>query len=199
MPKFSLPLLATAALLSALSLPAAALTGDSKEPIQIFSDKFDGDDVKQVAVYTGNVTVHQGTLQLNGDRLVLSIDPKGYRHAVLTAAGGKLVTFKQKRDPKTPGVEEWMHGKGSELTYDENSNHLVLTGSAEVSRHENGVKKDESRGRVITYNLTNSVAVIKGDKSKGPGGRVSTVIAPRDANYDASRPVELQTAPRIKK
>ena len=35
-----------------------AETADSEQPIQIFSDKFDGDDVKQVAIYTGDVAVH---------------------------------------------------------------------------------------------------------------------------------------------
>ena len=151
-----------------------AETADSEQPIQIFSDKFDGDDVKQVAIYTGDVAVHQGTLEIRGNKLVLTVDPQGYRHAVMTPLKGKLVTFKQRRDQKTPGVEEWMHGKGDELTYDEKRNVLILTHRAEVARSENGVLKDESKGDKITYNLTNSTAIIDGNKAKGPSGRVST-------------------------
>lgn len=131
---------------------AHAETADSEQPIQIFSDKFDGDDVKQVAIYTGDVAVHQGTLEIHGNKLVLTVDPQGYRHAVMTPLKGKLVTFKQRRDQKTPGVEEWMHGKGNELTYDEKRNVLILTHRAEVARSENGVLKDESKGDKITYN-----------------------------------------------
>ena len=165
---------------------AHAETADSEQPIQIFSDKFDGD-----------VAVHQGTLEIHGNKLVLTVDPQGYRHAVMTPLKGKLVTFKQRRDQKTPGVEEWMHGKGDELTYDEKRNVLILTHRAEVARSENGVLKDESKGDKITYNLTNSTAIIDGNKAKGPSGRVSTVIAPRDSNVDAGKPLELQGSRRV--
>lgn len=177
---------------------AQAESADSEQPIQIFSDKFDGDDVKQVAIYTGNVAVHQGTLEIHGNKLVLSVDPQGYRHAVMTPLNGKLVTFKQRRDQKTPGVEEWMRGKGDKLTYDEKRNVLILTHNAEVSRDENGVLKDESKGEVITYNLTTSTAVIDGNKSKGSSGRVSTIIAPRNSDIDAGKPLELQGSKRVK-
>lgn len=178
-------------------MSAQAETADSEQPIQIFSDKFDGDDVKQVAIYTGDVAVHQGTLEIHGNKLVLSVDPQGYRHAVMTPLKGKLVTFKQRRDQKTPGVEEWMRGKGDVLTYDEKRNVLILTHNAEVSRDENGVLKDESKGEKITYNLTTSTAVIDGNKSKGSTGRVSTVIAPRNSDIDAGKPLELQGSKRV--
>lgn len=153
--------------------------------------------MKQIAIYTGNVAVHQGTLEIHGNKLVLTVDPKGYRHAVMTPLKGQIVTFKQRRDPKTPGVEEWMHGKGDELTYDERRNVLILTNRAEVSRSENGVMKDESRGDKITYNLTNSTAAIDGNKAKGAAGRVSTIIAPRDSKMDANKPLELQGSRRV--
>ena len=192
-----LPLSILLALCSVLPGIASAESADSSQPIQIFSDKFDGDDVKQVAVYTGDVAVHQGTLEIRGAKLVLTIDPQGYRHAVMTPQKGKLVTFKQRKDEKTPGVEEWMHGKGDELTYDEKRNVLILTHRAEVSRSENGVLKDESKGDKITYNLTNSTAIIDGNKAKGTSGRVSTVIAPRDSNMDAGKPLELQGSRRV--
>ena len=116
-----------AALTLMLPMISFAESGDSDKPVQIFSDKFDGDDVKQVAIYTGNVAVHQGTLEIHGAKLVLSIDPQGFRHAVMTPEKGKLVRFKQRRDQQTPGVEEWMHGEGDKLTYNEKSNQLILT------------------------------------------------------------------------
>lgn len=178
---------------------ASAESGDSDKPVQIFSDKFDGDDVKQVAVYTGNVAVHQGTLEIHGAKLVLSIDPQGFRHAVMTPEKGKLVRFKQRRDQQTPGVDEWMHGEGDKLTYNEKSNQLILTNNAEVFRTENGVLKDRSRGVKIVYNMTNSTADISGDRSRGSAGRVSTVIAPRDSSASSapSKSIDLQRNSRI--
>ena len=179
-----------------LPMISFAESGDSDKPVQIFSDKFDGDDVKQVAIYTGNVAVHQG---IHGAKLVLSIDPQGFRHAVMTPEKGKLVRFKQRRDQQTPGVEEWMHGEGDKLTYNEKSNQLILTNNAEVFRTENGVLKDRSRGVRIVYNMTNSTADITGDKSRGSAGRVSTVIAPRDSSASPARSkgVELERNTRI--
>lgn len=172
---------------------------DSEKPIQIFSDKFDGDDVKQIAIYSGKVSVHQGTLEIHGDKLTITIDPQGYRKAVVTPEKNKLVTFKQRKDQKNPKIEEWMHGRGDKLTYDEKSNLLILDGNAVVSRHENGVLKDQSKGKIIHYNLTTSTADMTGDKGKGSSGRVSTVIAPRDNGQQNSRSAKLEPKKSLKK
>lgn len=172
--------------------PAFADSTDSDQPIEIYSDQFQGDDVNQTAIYEGNVSVHQGTMEIKGNKLTLSIDPQGYRHAVMTPLKGKLVNFKQRRDPTKPGIEEWMHGRGDKLTYDEKSNSLILTNNAEVSRSENGVLKDSSTGQEIVYNLTSSTATIRGDKQKGPSGRVSTVIAPRNSPDSKSQSLKLR-------
>ena len=45
---------------------AFADSSDSDQPIQIYSDQFEGDDVNQTAVYEGNVSVHQGTMEIHG-------------------------------------------------------------------------------------------------------------------------------------
>lgn len=175
-------------LISCFCGAVSADTTDSQQPIQIFADQFDGDEVRQVAVYTGNVAVHQGTLEIRGHKLVLSVDQKGYRRAIMTAAKNKLVKFKQRRDPKTAGVEEWMHGQGERLTYDEKTNSLILTSNAQVTRRQNGKKMDESNGAKIIYRLTDSTAMIDGNKNKGSSGRVSTIIAPRnEPTQDDSR------------
>lgn len=191
-------------LLAALSLTAVgscwADSSDSSQPIQIFSDKFDGDDVKQIATYTGSVAVHQGTLEIHGAKLVITVDPQGYKNAVMTPDKGKLVTFKQRRDPKTKGVEEWMHGSGNKLTYDEKKNQLILTTNAVVSRRENGKLKDSSKGERIIYNLTTSTAVIDGNKSRGSNGRVRTIIAPKDnPNQSKGTAVKLTPNSRVNK
>ena len=93
----------------------------------------------------------------------------------------------------------WLFGVGCFSVYrtDGKRNVLILTHRAEVARSENGVLKDESKGDKITYNLTNSTAIIDGNKAKGPSGRISTVIAPRDSNMDAGKPLELQGSRRV--
>lgn len=105
----------------------------------------------------------------------------------MTPIKDKLVKFKQRRDPKKPGIEEWMHGQGNRLTYNEKNNQLILTSNARVSRYENGKLMDESSGEKITYNLTTSTAEIDGNKAKGVSGRVTTVIAPRSEHAQGNQ------------
>ena len=100
--------LITALLLITAAATAGALQSDNSKPIEIAADHFSGDQVSQTAVYTGRVEVHQGTLEMHGDRLDLQITPKGYRVGVLT---GKLATFKQQRDNPNPKISEWMHAE----------------------------------------------------------------------------------------
>ena len=73
-----------AALAFGLALAAAAgavqaESADREKPIEINADNFQGDEVKQVAVYTGRVEVHQGTLEILGDKLTVTISPEGWR------------------------------------------------------------------------------------------------------------------------
>ena len=73
--------LITALLLITAAATAGALQSDNSKPIEIAADHFSGDQVSQTAVYTGRVEVHQGTLEMHGDRLDLQITPKGYRRS----------------------------------------------------------------------------------------------------------------------
>ena len=95
-------------LATALAVPAWALSTDNEQPIEVHADQFNGDEVKQTAVYTGNVIVDRGSIHLTGARLELAITPKGYRRVTMTGSPSR---FKQQRDPKTPGIDEWVHAR----------------------------------------------------------------------------------------
>ena len=66
-------------ILAAIAAPTWALSTDKSQPIEVHADQFNGDEVKQTAVYSGNVVVDQGSMNLTGARLDLAITPKGYR------------------------------------------------------------------------------------------------------------------------
>ena len=114
-------------ILAAIAAPTWALSTDKSQPIEVHADQFNGDEVKQTAVYSGNVVVDQGSMNLTGARLDLAITPKGYRRATIT---GSPARFKQQRDPKTKGVEEWVHAHASRITYDEETDKVTLEGKA---------------------------------------------------------------------
>ena len=96
---------------------AQAESQDRQKPIEIQADHFFGDEVKQVATYTGSVRVDQGTMRLTGQKLVLQETSTGYKKGTLT---GNLATFRQRRDPKVKGIEEWVSGRAQEIVYEEN-------------------------------------------------------------------------------
>lgn len=158
---------------------ALAETADKSKPIQINADRLDADELKQTAVYLGNVRVTQGTMQITGARLELREDPEGYRYAVVTVPAGEFVTFRQRRDPKTPGIEEWITGEGEKLVYDERADQVTLSTRAKLRRLENGEQRDETSGEAIVYDLRNARSTVDGKSAGTPGGRVSTTIAPR--------------------
>ena len=160
-------------LLLALAVPAVhAESKDREKPIEVQANHFYGDELKQTATYTGSVRVDQGTMRLTGQKLVLQDSASGYRKGTLT---GQLATFRQRRDQKVKGVEEWISGKAEQIVYEEQTGIVTLTGQALVERSENGIVKDRARGSKIVYDTIRSRTIIQGSN----GGRASTVIAPR--------------------
>ncbi len=162
---------------------AAALTSDSSKPIEIAANRFSGDQVKQTAVYTGQVEVHQGSLEMLGDRLDLSVNPRGYRSGVLV---GKLARFKQQRDNPDPKISEWMHAEADQMIYEEESDTITLIGNSRLWRTENGALKDEATGQRIVYDMRNARSEAQGGTVGGARQRVTTVIAPRKKDESAS-------------
>lgn len=170
-----------AALVFGLALVAAAgavqaESADREKPIEINADNFQGDEVKQVAVYTGRVEVHQGTLEILGDKLTVTISPEGWRTITVN---GNPVRMKERRDPKTPGVDEWVHASGLTAVYDEKSDVITLSEVAKLARSENGLVKDSSAGEKIVYDLRTARSRVEGAVVEGKRNRVSTVLAPR--------------------
>lgn len=155
---------------------AFALTGDRDKPIEIVADTFSADEVRQKASYMGNVEVHQGTLEIKGDKLTLMIDAKGYRTLTMT---GHPVRMKEKRDPKTPGVEEWVHARALTAVYQEKLDRIVLQDNAKITRTENGLTLDSTEGSVITYDLLHATSRVVGDHNAGRKTRISAILSPR--------------------
>lgn len=174
----SVPLILGVALMTALEAVHAE-TADRDKPIEINADNFQGDEVAQTAIYTGRVEVHQGTLEILGDKLTISISPEGYRTITVT---GNPVRMKERRDAKTPGVEEWVHASSLTAVYDEQTDVVTLTELAKLARSENGLVKDSSAGEKIVYNLRTARSRVEGAVVDGKRNRVSTVLAPRKKN-----------------
>ena len=180
--------LVCSALLS-LAFPTAsqAEKADKNKPMVIDADALRHDDLKQTGVYTGNVIITKGTLTIRGERIVVRQDPEGYQFGVATAAAGKLAFFRQKRE----GLDEWMEGVAEVIEYDGKADTVKFMKQAVLKRFKGTTLNDETIGSTITYDNATDVFTVEGGPSPGAGatgGRIRTMMTPKDANAPSAAP-----------
>lgn len=165
-------------LLLPLLLPMAvhALSSDSKQPLLIESDDMVFDENKGETVYNGNVKATQGSLEVTGDKMIVS-QPKGEPSQMIMV--GKPARLKQ--SPDGGGADN--HGLGDRLDYFPDSGILVLNGNAMTwqgatpENSEHTVKSDH-----IEYDTKN--AIYKAGTPKSAHHRVHVRVLPKDAKEE---------------
>lgn len=169
--------------------------GDRDKPLQMEADRVTVDDPNQSSTFEGNVQMHQGTLLIEANKIVVTQDAKGYSQVV---ANGMPAHFRQKRD----GVNEYAEGFGERIEYDSQAEIANIYGQARVKR--NG---DDVQGEHIIYNTRSGVFQVFGVNEKNPGttppGRVTIVIQPKepasgvapDAHPAPNKPSATHTIP----
>jgi len=150
---------------------------DREKPINMQADRVTVDDASQISTFEGNVQLHQGTLLIEANKIVVTKDKKGYSQI---SATGQPAHFRQKRD----GVNEYAEGFGERIEYDSNAEIANFYGQARVKR-----EGDDVRGEHIIYNTKSGVFQVFGSSDKQPGapdkGRVTITIQPK---YKAKPP-----------
>ena len=147
-----LPLLCL--LLASYATQSFAERADRDKPIQVDADHVTVDDAKQVSTFEGNVQMRQGTLLIEGAKIVISQDKKGFSQIVAT---GQLAHFRQKRD----GTNQYAEGFGERIEYDNFIEMANIFGQARVKR-----EGDDVKGEHIIYNTKTGVI-----KRNGPRWR----------------------------
>ena len=200
----SLPCICALALLVAFS--ASAEKADRLKPLHVEADAGRYDDIKQVGVFTGNVSMSKGSLLMRSNQFDVRQTADGYHQATALGGLGKLAYFKQKRE----GLDETIEGEAERIDYDARSNTLRLQNKAVLRRLRAGVVVDETFGDVINYdNSTEVFTVVGGAASaspENPTGRVRAVISPREsasaapassATPTGTQPPPLKLAPTL--
>ncbi|MDF2786457.1 MAG: lipopolysaccharide transporter [Pantoea eucrina] len=159
------------------SLPALAVTGDSEKPVNIDSVNQALDLQGNVATFTGNVIVTQGTIKITADKVVVT-RPGGDSNKTIVDAYGNPATFYQMQDNGKP-----VKGHAAKLHYELANDFVELTGNAFIEQQDSNIKGDR-----ITY-------LVKEQKmqaySQGQSKRVTTVLVPsqlQDKNGSAANP-----------
>ncbi|WP_353570527.1 lipopolysaccharide transport periplasmic protein LptA [Candidatus Albibeggiatoa sp. nov. BB20] len=146
--------------------PALALSSDTNKPISIEADEAMIDDIKGIAIYTGNVIVTQGSIRINSEKLTLHYSKsQSLEKAVAT---GSPVQFKIKPDGKKPDI----HAKANRMEYYAHKDMLHLTQKAMVWQGE-----DKFTGEHVSYDTKRGI--IRADKGKSKKGRISVTIQPK--------------------
>ncbi len=153
------PILATALL--SVSFSAAALKGDTDQPINIDSGSQSLDMENNVVVFSDNVVITQGSIKINASKVTITRQ-EGKKETI--DASGAPVTFQQTLDNGKP-----VNGKGNSVHYDLGSEFLTLIGNAELKQLDSFIKAEK-----ITYDVKKQqLKATSGGKS-----RVKTVLIP---------------------
>ena len=143
---------------------AWAKSSDRNQPIYLDSNKQEGVmDGNSTNVWTGNVTLKQGTLDIVAERAELTQRGGDPSKAVFT---GGPVKLRQQQDDGT-----WMDATANRIEYDMTSEIITLIGDYTVKS-----PRGSNSGQRMVYNTkTGNV------QSGGDGTRVKTVIQPKSA------------------
>ncbi|HLF96080.1 MAG TPA: lipopolysaccharide transport periplasmic protein LptA [Methylococcaceae bacterium] len=149
--RFVTPLLLA---LFAVSLGAAALESDSKDPVYIDANSATYDEKKGEAIYIGNVQAVQGTMTVNSDQMNVLLQGGKVNKII---AVGNPVRIKQTQKVAASTI----NSTSQKAEYYPNEYRLVLIGKAVVVQGGNTYTSD-----LIEYDTRNAI-VTAGQKSSG--------------------------------
>lgn len=150
-----------------MSYGAIALEGDRDQPIQVEADKLEIRDSENISIYSGNVSLVQGSMQFRADKMVLHFNDAS--EIQLMEMTGKPATFRQlDKDNKE------ILGQAEKLDYKEPESLLVFTGNARFDNDGNTIE-----GSSIRVNTETDSIEAKSDKADD---RVRVVIQPKAKN-----------------
>lgn len=166
----------TAAILTALSVPAFAEKADREKPMNLEADRISMDDIKKVQIFEGNVILTQGTLQIRTNKLVVTQDADGFQKGVATGGANGLARFRQKRE----GRDDYIEGEGERIEHDARDEKTEFFVRAWV---KSGL--DEVKGHYVSYDALSEKYLVTnaGGETKSAAGapqaRVRAIIQPR--------------------
>lgn len=179
---------------------ACAEKADRNKPMNIESDTLYFDNLKQVNVFTGAVTLSKGTIQIRGAKLETREDPEGFQFGLVTGSSTSPAFFRQKRD----GVDEFIEGEGEVIEYDGRADTVKFMKKAVVRRLRGAAVADEITGGLVVYNNLADTFSVDGSVSKvggaAPAGRVRVTLTPKPeapatgASTPAAVPAALKPA-----
>ena len=161
-------------------LPGAVMAekADRSKPMHIEADALRYDDNQQTSVFNGRVVLSKGTMLIRGAYLEARQDPQGNQFGLIKAEAGKLAYFRQKRESRPGGPDEFIEGEAEVIEYDGKADTVRFLQRAQLRRLVGTTLQDEMSGAVIVYDNTSSVLTVDGGPAKS-ATRVRAMLTPR--------------------
>lgn len=148
-----------------LCLPFTASAGDAEAPLTVDAEHWEADRAREISVFTGNVQVEKGSIQIAADEVRLRAKDGEVQEGTLI---GKPARFRQQ-----PEDAALIEGEAQRIEYDAVKRIVELTGRAWV--RQGG---DEFRGETIRYHLDARKVLATSDKSVPE--RVRIIFQPKE-------------------
>lgn len=142
----------------------------------ILSDTLDYDDIKRQSIFSGNVILTRGNLDLRADRVEVNEQADGSQLAIATVKTSARVQARQ----ETPEKFEVIKGESLRAEYHSGTEQLVLIGQAVLTRTICGKTIDSIRGERVVYNKkSDTYQALGGPQSADSQKRVRSIARPR--------------------
>jgi lipopolysaccharide export system protein LptA len=150
------------------------MESDRDQPIEVEADRMEWREQENISIYKGNVTLVQGSLRINSDRMVIHFNDAN--ELTLLEMTGKPAKLRQIND-----LRQEVRGEAEQIDYSELESLLILRKSAFLDQ-----AGDIIRGELIRMDTaTNNIEA----GTTEPDDRVKMVIQPRQ------KPVPAEPAP----
>lgn len=162
-------LIRTALFVIALPISAAALPvmAQSQAPVEVEADRLDLDQRAGTAVYSGNVDIRQGNMQLRGDRVEIQRNDAGELSRAV-ATGGRAYIRNQLEDQASP-----MEGWAKRIIYHVAERRVELIDQAELTQ-----QADRFEGGRLEYFIDQGVVQARSDVSGSEPQRIRMTLQP---------------------
>ncbi len=166
------------ALLSAMTATElSALPDDRNQPIQIQAGSADRDAKTGITTYSGNVEIHQGSIRIAADTVVLHSENDELTSMVAT---GKPATYSQQLSEEDGKVD----AQAGQIHYDVPKDLLVLEGNGSLKQNGGSIS-----GEHIEYDVkAENVRARAAENGSSDNSKRITVVIPPNKKIQTSAP-----------
>ncbi len=143
---------------------AHARQSDFTQPITINADRTEYDEKSGIQIWSGNVVMTQGTMEIKAERITITLRDKKLSRVEGT---GSPIQFQQENE-----AGELVTGKANAIDYNAEENTLALSGSATLTQPGQRLQSER-----IVFDINKQKVSAEG----GNNGRVSIQIQPPTA------------------